>query len=405
MASICRSFFIIDNCQPPTWNLTINDTEPIFLYCAAPGSCINQQMVAVINANSSESLATQQQDAAGSTYQLAPGDQFPSEDRGTPADATQPSTTGSKSMTAPSIPSTSSQSMTAPSITSTSSQSMANPTTLSTTSGPSSSSNNHSRISGGVIVGIVVAVIFVVGLIGALLFLIGRHKTLLQFTHRQRHAGHPGSYSSSNPMAETRMFSPSFHQSTKDSSNLYHFPSPPMKTRFSISEHPAFANSESTDPETGPGVPPYSPLALSPPLGRSPNHIAELAAQAENANGPGTIPRSSSRLSTSRTRSRSSDPLRQQPQQQIQRLSGQQPSNRRPELEKERKCQKEGPKEANSWQKSSSTRSQERDETSGYWSYDSNQHVEEDVCPAATNSSSDAEQAPDSPTLGSVRRR
>ena len=35
--------------QPPTWNLTINDTEPIFLYCAAPGSCINYQMVGVIN--------------------------------------------------------------------------------------------------------------------------------------------------------------------------------------------------------------------------------------------------------------------------------------------------------------------------------------------------------------------
>ena len=35
--------------QPPTWNLTINDTNPAFLYCAAPGSCINYQMIGVIN--------------------------------------------------------------------------------------------------------------------------------------------------------------------------------------------------------------------------------------------------------------------------------------------------------------------------------------------------------------------
>ena len=35
--------------KPPTWNLTINDTEPIFYYCSAPGSCINFAMVGVIN--------------------------------------------------------------------------------------------------------------------------------------------------------------------------------------------------------------------------------------------------------------------------------------------------------------------------------------------------------------------
>jgi hypothetical protein len=35
--------------QPPTWNLTINDTSPIFFYCSAPGSCIDYQMVGAIN--------------------------------------------------------------------------------------------------------------------------------------------------------------------------------------------------------------------------------------------------------------------------------------------------------------------------------------------------------------------
>jgi plastocyanin len=34
---------IVDN--PPSWNLRINDTDPIFFYCSAPGSCIDYQMV------------------------------------------------------------------------------------------------------------------------------------------------------------------------------------------------------------------------------------------------------------------------------------------------------------------------------------------------------------------------
>ncbi|KAF2791343.1 hypothetical protein K505DRAFT_225615, partial [Melanomma pulvis-pyrius CBS 109.77] len=35
--------------QPPKWSVTINDTDPIFFYCSASGSCINYQMVGVIN--------------------------------------------------------------------------------------------------------------------------------------------------------------------------------------------------------------------------------------------------------------------------------------------------------------------------------------------------------------------
>lgn len=35
--------------QPPTWTLTINDTDPIFFYCSALGSCIDNAMVGVIN--------------------------------------------------------------------------------------------------------------------------------------------------------------------------------------------------------------------------------------------------------------------------------------------------------------------------------------------------------------------
>jgi hypothetical protein len=35
--------------DPPTWQIRVNDTAPIFFYCSAPGSCIDWQMVGVIN--------------------------------------------------------------------------------------------------------------------------------------------------------------------------------------------------------------------------------------------------------------------------------------------------------------------------------------------------------------------
>jgi hypothetical protein len=41
--------------SPPSWSIRVNDTNPIFFYCSAPGSCINYQMVGVINPVSSPS--------------------------------------------------------------------------------------------------------------------------------------------------------------------------------------------------------------------------------------------------------------------------------------------------------------------------------------------------------------
>ncbi|TKA63306.1 hypothetical protein B0A49_13123 [Cryomyces minteri] len=45
--------------NPPTYNLRINDTNPVFFYCTAPGSCIGHGMIGVINPNESVSLAKQ----------------------------------------------------------------------------------------------------------------------------------------------------------------------------------------------------------------------------------------------------------------------------------------------------------------------------------------------------------
>ncbi|EON69259.1 hypothetical protein W97_08419 [Coniosporium apollinis CBS 100218] len=65
--------------DPPTWNLRINNTDPIFYYCSAPGSCNNYAMIGVINPNKSVSLETQKSLALQAAYVMNPGDPFPPE--------------------------------------------------------------------------------------------------------------------------------------------------------------------------------------------------------------------------------------------------------------------------------------------------------------------------------------
>ncbi|KAF2489414.1 hypothetical protein BU16DRAFT_421240, partial [Lophium mytilinum] len=65
--------------SPPKWTLRINDSNPIFFYCSAVGSCIDYGMVGVINPNATTSLTTQRDLALNSSYMLQPGDPFPPE--------------------------------------------------------------------------------------------------------------------------------------------------------------------------------------------------------------------------------------------------------------------------------------------------------------------------------------
>lgn len=65
--------------NPPTWQIQINDTDPVFFYCGAPNSCIGYGMVGVINPSANESLAYQRQLAEQSTFMLVPGEDWPSE--------------------------------------------------------------------------------------------------------------------------------------------------------------------------------------------------------------------------------------------------------------------------------------------------------------------------------------
>lgn len=62
---------VLDN--PPKYRVRVNDTEPIFFYCSAPGSCITYGMVGGINLNSSMSIDKQRTLAMDSAYMLQPG--------------------------------------------------------------------------------------------------------------------------------------------------------------------------------------------------------------------------------------------------------------------------------------------------------------------------------------------
>jgi hypothetical protein len=146
--------------------LTINSTEPIFYYCGAPNSCIQEQMVGVINPNSTQTLAKFKQAAGDAPFMVLPGEPIPAE--------------GSSSLSA--------TSSTAP--------------TSSPTSSPAPSHGVH--IGGGAIAGIVVGAVAFLILAAALFFFIGRTKSLKEMMHRK-------DATVSRPMSETTHWNGSQH--------------------------------------------------------------------------------------------------------------------------------------------------------------------------------------------------
>lgn len=92
--------------DPPKFTLRINDSDPIFFYCGAPGSCIDWQMVGVINPNASVSLEVQKQFAKNSSFMLLPGESWPDESE-TPFTTTSSAPTGSSTSTGAAAGSTS----------------------------------------------------------------------------------------------------------------------------------------------------------------------------------------------------------------------------------------------------------------------------------------------------------
>jgi hypothetical protein len=65
--------------SPPTYSILVNDTDPVFFYCSAPGSCLTYGMIGTINPNSTTNVTQQHQQALDSAYMLNPGEPFPAE--------------------------------------------------------------------------------------------------------------------------------------------------------------------------------------------------------------------------------------------------------------------------------------------------------------------------------------
>jgi hypothetical protein len=127
------------------YNITINSTEPIFFYCAAPKSCTGELMVGAINPNSTQTLEAQIASAKSAQFQVKPGDPMPKE-----GDSTHPNDPSST----PS-PSTGAQ------------------------------SDGRSRLRTSVIIGIAVGIVAFLGLCAALFFYIGRSKSLKDAIRRR----------------------------------------------------------------------------------------------------------------------------------------------------------------------------------------------------------------------------
>ncbi|KXJ85147.1 hypothetical protein Micbo1qcDRAFT_181076 [Microdochium bolleyi] len=131
---------------PLSWELTVNDTSPIFFYCSAPGSCIDSAMIGVINPK---------QFWAAAIFQLSPGEEFPPE--GTPV-----------------IPPTSL---------------IATPSPAATSLAEVSDSSPQAALSTGAIAGIAIGGIAVLGMTVAFIYIRGR-KRGVEKGHKESNATH-----------------------------------------------------------------------------------------------------------------------------------------------------------------------------------------------------------------------
>ncbi|TGO60481.1 hypothetical protein BOTNAR_0145g00060 [Botryotinia narcissicola] len=147
--------------DPPKFQVVVNDTNPIFFYCSAPGACHEDGMIGVINANSTQTFNNQLEYAKNSSLQFSPGENFPVEATSSSSSSARPTSTSSSGDS--------------PSTTTSAS------TIIVTDSSHSSSSS--SKLSPGAIAGIAIGASALVLLASAHLYLCGRQRTIKEIIH------------------------------------------------------------------------------------------------------------------------------------------------------------------------------------------------------------------------------
>ncbi|CAM1503037.1 Fc.00g078130.m01.CDS01 [Cosmosporella sp. VM-42] len=83
----------------PKFQVRVNNTDPIFFYCGAPGSCVQYKMMGVVNPSKNETLDGWLDNAKDQDYQLTPGEPWPAEGgpSGTASGTGAPKSTGGSS--------------------------------------------------------------------------------------------------------------------------------------------------------------------------------------------------------------------------------------------------------------------------------------------------------------------
>lgn len=197
--------------NPPIFQVRVNDTEPIFYYCSAPGACF-QGMIGVINPNSTETFAQQFNYTQNATLEFSPLEYFPKES------AFSRTTTATGASSTPTAP----------------------PASTSTTPAATSS---HTSLGAGPIAGIAIGGFAVAVLAAALIYMCGRHKTVNEILRQSTIA--PSNHNSyqptsaglaqypnmqKTPMTETR-FSGGAYGVPGTETESYRSQSPPLDER------------------------------------------------------------------------------------------------------------------------------------------------------------------------------
>ncbi|CAN8099634.1 unnamed protein product [Discula destructiva] len=219
----------------PTFQVRVNDTEPIFFYCAAPTSCTGHQMIGVINPNATFTYDIQLAYAQNATFQMKPGDPFPSESAETGSATSTPTASSSPS--------------------------------------PSSSSNSSSHLGAGAIAGIAIGGAAVLILAVALIYMCGRRGGMTRAFHHgpvmqeARYANGPIGPGPKSPGQET--FTTAY--SAAPSSDPY-----------------VHLHMQQAGHYGGPGAHPLMPGGYPPPSSGSPPPLSEYSQSLYNVHGQHT---------------------------------------------------------------------------------------------------------------------